>query len=113
MHSASKLRCFSAGVVASSVVALASGRASASEEFPAALQEAAGIPCVPSCTVCHGKTPGDLGSFTARPLPRALIGQGFAPAAHDTNFIKQAYAKYASTAATDPMAAATVAALKE
>lgn len=108
MLTSNSVRRLLASITVLAGVAFAAGRAHASEEFPGALQQAAGMPCTPSCTVCHGKTPGDAGSFTARALPTALIMQGVTPAPHDVNFLKTAYAKYAM----DPANAATVTALK-
>lgn len=70
------------------------GVARASKEFPEAIQVAAGMPCAPSCKLCHGQAKGDLASFAAKALSRALSNQGFAPKKHDTNFVKQAFAKY-------------------
>lgn len=109
MQASSSFHRFLFRIMAVAGVALLPSRAAASQEFPGALQEAADMPCAPSCTVCHGKTPGDLASFTARALPRALIAQGVTAAAHDVSFIKNAYAKYK----LDPANAAAVAALKE
>jgi len=93
-----------------------SGTAHASEEFPAALQQAAGMPCTPSCVVCHGKVPGDAGSFTARKLPRDLIttpGSLPPPGAPGVPVLKADFATYAAKATTDPEVARVVAALKE
>jgi len=96
-------------LVAIGAATLLPSPARASQEFPEAIQEAAGMPCAPSCKLCHGKPVGDLASFTAKALSVALISQGFAPAAHDTNFVKQAFAKYKA----DPNNAEQVQALVE
>lgn len=87
---------------------LSPNAARASQEFPAALQEAAGIPCVPTCTVCHGVTPGDAGSFQNRQLPKDIIKAGGLPEPHKTDQLKAAFAKYAM----DPAHAAALASLK-
>jgi hypothetical protein len=112
MHTSNSARSFWLGIVALGVVVLATGRAQASEEFPGVLQQAANMPCVPSCTVCHGKTPGDLGSFQVRQLPRLLVQQGvMSPpiGPHATDWLKASFAKYAM----DPNNAPAIAALKE
>jgi len=86
----------------------------ASEQFPAALAEAAGIACTPSCVVCHGKTPGDIGSFQARKLARDLIALGLPPpGAAGVPVVKSDFASYAMKASTDPEVARVVAALKD
>jgi len=45
----------------------------ASEEFPAAIQAAAGMPCTPSCTLCHGVDPGTATSFGNKKLGQTLV----------------------------------------
>ncbi|MES1184446.1 MAG: hypothetical protein ABUL60_11560 [Myxococcales bacterium] len=94
---------------------LVSNGARASEEFPAALQEAAGMPCTPSCVVCHGKVPGDAGSFLARKLPNDLLQSGSLPppGAAGVPIVKSDFAAYAMKASTDPEVARVVAALKD
>lgn len=89
--------------------------ARASEQFPAALAEAAGMPCTPSCVVCHGKVPGDATSFTARKLPSALTAAGGfpPPGAAGVPTVKSSFAAYAAKAATDAEIARVVAALKD
>ncbi len=89
------LRRLLAGIGVLGGMALVSERAQASEEFPAALQEAAGLPCTPSCTVCHGKTPGDAGSFQVRKLARDIVAKGL-PLPHRTDQLKASYALYAA-----------------
>lgn len=58
------LRSFSSASVLAPLLLIcaASSPAAASEEFPAALQEAAGMECTPSCTVCHEVDPGVSGT---------------------------------------------------
>jgi hypothetical protein len=72
-----------------------SQHAQASQEFPAALQEAAGMPCTPSCVICHGKTPGDIGSFQARALSQGINAEGLPPP-HDTAKLKSSYQAFAA-----------------
>lgn len=87
---------------------LRTGPAMASQTFPAALQEAAGMPCTPACVVCHGKTPGDGGSFRARKLSRDLLDIKFI-LPNDTATLKANFATYRD----NMLNAAAVAALKD
>lgn len=52
---------------------LAPQPAAASEEFPAAIQQAAGMPCSPSCTLCHGVDPGTANTFMSKDLGKTLV----------------------------------------
>jgi hypothetical protein len=77
---------------------LTHGLAMASEEFPAAIQEAANMPCVPSCTLCHGIDPGTATTFASKKLGATLVtyGGNFVKA-HDTAALKANYAAYKVT----------------
>ena len=108
MHTSKSFRSFLSGLAVVGITALLPGRAQASEEFPGALQEAAGLPCAPSCTLCHGVSPGTANTFMNKILGKTLFNLGMV-APHDTNALKTAYAKYAM----DPANAANVALLKE
>jgi MYXO-CTERM domain-containing protein len=44
----------------------------ASQEFPAAIQAAAGMPCTPSCVLCHGVDPGTAGTYGNKKLGATL-----------------------------------------
>jgi hypothetical protein len=106
---------FLAGLFAASALLLPAV-AHASEQFPAALQEAAGMPCTPSCVVCHGKVPGDQGSFGARKLPQDVFIKALTipPAgAAGVPVVKSAFATYAMKASTDPEVKRVVDALKD
>jgi hypothetical protein len=83
------------GVVLASVLALVTTRAPASEEFPAAIREAAGMPCTPSCVICHGVDPGTSTTYTTRKLGLSMLSHG--ARRHDTAKLKDAYAAYAAT----------------
>ena len=96
-------------IIAVGGVALAPARALASQNFPGAIQESAGMPCVPSCTLCHGVNPGTAATFMNKALGKTLFTINGAVPANDANALKAAYAKYAM----DPANAASVAALKE
>jgi hypothetical protein len=115
MPTSNSAQGFFAGLVMTGALLLVQAPARASEQFPAALQEAAGMPCTPSCVVCHGKVPGDAGSFLARKLPQALVASGGLPPPGDAGVpvLKSDFATYAAKAATDPEVARVVAALKE
>lgn len=105
---------FFAGLVVAGALLFVPTQARASEPFPAALQEAAGMPCTPSCVVCHGKVPGDLASFRARKLSQELVAIALPPpGAAGVPVLKSDFATYAAKAATDPKVASVVAALKD
>jgi hypothetical protein len=72
--------------------ALGSSRALASEEFPAAIEQAAGMPCTPSCVICHGEDPGHLNTFTRRLLGRTMFAYGLTE--HDADKLKANYGNY-------------------
>ncbi len=63
----------------------------AEEVFPGALQEAAGLNCAPSCTVCHTTNPGTAGTFTKK-LGFAVFNRGARPGSGEEG-LKMAYAK--------------------
>jgi hypothetical protein len=50
-------------------------RAQAEPDFPAGIQNAAGIPCAPPCTLCHTETPGSALTAT-RAFARSLLATG-------------------------------------
>lgn len=104
MHTHSKII---SRIAALSFAAALSGHAAASQEFPAAIQEAASMPCAPSCVLCHGVDPGTASTFTQKTIGAALFNAG-AMEAHNTDRLKAAYAKYSA----DPANAASVTALK-
>lgn len=68
--------------------------AAASEVFPAAIQEAAGLPCVPSCLLCHTSNPGTILTFMGKPFGAAMAANGAVP--QNTDSLKAAYAKYSA-----------------
>jgi hypothetical protein len=116
MPTSNSAQGFFAGLVMAGALLLVPTPARASEQFPAALQEAASMPCTPSCVVCHGKVPGDIGSFLARKLTNELIkppGSLPGPGAAGVPVLKSDFATYAARAATDPEVARVVAALKD
>jgi MYXO-CTERM domain-containing protein len=82
------------GSIGIASVTLYAAPAAASREFPGAIQEAAGIPCVPSCILCHGEAVGRFESFQARALSRGIAAKGI-PAAHDTAALKASFALFA------------------
>jgi hypothetical protein len=83
--------------------------AHAEQEFPGALTDAAEMECVPTCLMCHGVNPGTAGTWTAKPLGRALGAPLAARAgAGDVDAFKAAWASYAA----DPANAASVDAIK-
>ncbi|HYQ18588.1 MAG TPA: hypothetical protein VEQ58_22585, partial [Polyangiaceae bacterium] len=84
-----------AAVVMAGFLGVLSSNAQASQEFPGALQEAAGMTCAPSCVVCHGVDPGTAQTFRTRKLGDTLfIYNGNPVAPHDTAALKANYAAY-------------------
>lgn len=73
MHPLSK---FLSSVAAAGLIAAIPLRAQASQTFPGTLQDAAGMPCAPSCVLCHGVDPGTAGTFTAKQLGRDMLSNG-------------------------------------
>jgi hypothetical protein len=111
MQSFKTFRSLFVTLAALGVVTLAPSQARASEEFPAAIQQAAGMPCVPQCVLCHGVTPGTANTYVNKKLGATLFnvpGVGVV-LPHDANKLKAAYAAYAAI----PANAAAVSALKE
>jgi hypothetical protein len=82
------------GIALVAVIELTGARARASEEFPAAIQEAAGMPCTPSCVICHGVDPGTSSTFSTRKLGLTMFTYGTRK--HDTAALKASYAAFAS-----------------
>jgi len=114
MTTSNSAQGFFAGLFVAGALVLVQAPAQASEVFPAALQEAAGMPCTPSCVVCHGKVPGDLASFRARKLSQNLVAIALpAPGAAGVATLKSDFATYAAKATTDAEVARVVAALKD
>jgi len=77
---------------------LAPQRAQASEQFPTAIQDAAQMPCTPSCTLCHGVDPGTASTYMNKKLGKTLfffnskvVGPG------DSDALKVNYAAYKAT----------------
>ncbi|HYP87119.1 MAG TPA: hypothetical protein VEQ59_03185 [Polyangiaceae bacterium] len=84
-----------AAVAMAGFIGVFSANAEASQEFPEALQEAAGMACAPSCVVCHGVDPGTADTFTRKKLGATLFAYNGNPvAAHDTKALKANYAAY-------------------
>lgn len=82
------------GLALVGVIQLTAERAQASEEFPAAIREAAGMPCTPSCVICHGVDPGTSSTFATRQLGATMFYYGTRK--HDTDALKASYAAYTS-----------------
>ena len=104
---------FIAGLLAAAALLVLQAPARASEPFPGVLQEKLGMPCVPSCIVCHGKTPGDASSFSARQLPKDLVfPPRMLPSPGDTTTLSADIDSYVTQSMTDAKAAAVIASLK-
>lgn len=75
MSASRSIRSLWLGVASLSSMALWPAIAHAEEEFPGALQEAAEMPCAPSCLLCHTVNPGTAGTFS-KPLAQDLMKTG-------------------------------------
>jgi hypothetical protein len=98
MQTFKSFRRLFAGAAIVGCCVLAPTAASASEEFPGAIQEAAGMPCAPQCALCHGVTPGTAGTFMNKKLGATLfnIDANGIVLPHDVAKLKSAYAIYAA-----------------
>ena len=90
------------------LAALWSAPARASEEFPGAIQEAAQMPCVPQCALCHGVNPGTATTYRDKALGLALFMAEGGILPHDAVKLKSSYVTYSK----NPANAAAVTALK-
>ena len=97
MPNAVPLRPFLNGILVCAAIAWSSP-AQAEEEFPGALQEAAGMECVPTCLMCHTSNPGTAATWASKAFPQALMQTNMIkPAAGDVEAFKAAFAAYAPT----------------
>jgi hypothetical protein len=54
---------------------ISAGLAAASGNYPATVQAEAGIPCAPTCTICHATNAGGSGTVT-QPFGEAMMARG-------------------------------------
>lgn len=94
MQATRPLHRFLLGASAVLALGLCPGRAHASENFPEAIEEAAGMPCTPSCTLCHGVTPGTIDTFQNRKLGATLFTINGVVPPRDAAKLKAAYQVY-------------------
>jgi len=68
MHKSNSVRCLVVlfGMLGGLVLLPTAARAS--EIFPPAIQQAAGLTCTPSCTLCHTTNPGNIVSWRGKPF---------------------------------------------
>lgn len=52
--------------------------AHAEETFPGKIQQAAGMPCAPTCLLCHTAIPGSIANLK-QPFGLAVLGNGILP----------------------------------
>jgi hypothetical protein len=100
MQTRNFLRRFIAVVSVVGTVVLTGGFADARPEAPGELQEAAGMKCVPLCTMCHSGNPGTKGNLDLKNRP---LGTPLFVAINSESDIKPAYNMWA--AANPPLAA--------
>ena len=62
-------------IIVGSLILLLAQPASAEEPFPGAIQEAANIPCQPTCLLCHTDIPGNLANLR-QPFGLAVFRSG-------------------------------------
>jgi MYXO-CTERM domain-containing protein len=110
MQTSRNVRSLVLGIVVVGGVALLPARATASEVFPGAIQEAANMQCVPLCTLCHTSNPGNAATWQQKMLPLALAGEADAQMKAilkpgDAASLKAAFAAYAK----DPTHTANIA----
>jgi hypothetical protein len=105
MRSSKPLRSVLVALVGFSAVALSPARARASQEFPGALYEAANMPCVPDCVLCHGVSPGTEETWPTKRLGLFLGTNG--AKRHEPDTLKAAFKLYQS----NPANSASIAAL--
>jgi len=86
-----------AGLSAALAVVAAPSPASAIEQFPGYLQEAAQLPCAPSCTICHTTNPGMAGTWAGKAFGRDMRGKGATKDAGEAG-IKKAFESYKADA---------------
>jgi hypothetical protein len=109
-HSGSFIRVARAGMAAVllSAAALTANPAGASPEYPGALSEAAGMSCVPQCTVCHTTNPGRA-TTALQPFSIAMRGKGLL--AGSPGLVAVAFEKLRSDPDTKPEDVARYAAM--
>src|ERR1041384_2288917 len=103
MRASTKLHCLALGGLTLLTLTLLPGRARAEEIFPPVIAEEAGIPCVPTCTLCHTTNPGNATSWPGKPFGGFMGTHGAKMG--DADSIKTAFAAYKALA-TDPTVAA-------
>lgn len=72
MHLSKSFRLFACISVLGATL-VSPGSAWARPEMPGKLQEAAGMSCVPLCTMCHLTNPGQSDNWTSKPLSGVLL----------------------------------------
>ena len=70
--------------------------ASAEPTFPGAIQEAANIPCTPTCLLCHLTVPGQKDNFT-QPFAGAVLANGLLPEKNMVTVVANLRAKMVDT----------------
>jgi hypothetical protein len=95
MHFSKTIRLF-ACISSAAAALLGAGSALARPEVPGQLYEAAGMQCVPLCTMCHATNPGQADNW-----PSLLGGIVYADVKAEKD-IKAAYQAWATNPATDP-----------
>lgn len=95
MQTSKLLQLTLVGLVAGLGAFAAPGTTHAEETFPGALQEIAGLPCAPSCTICHTTNPGAVGTWIGKPFGLYLGGHGLLRGTGEEG-LKKAFAAYKS-----------------
>jgi hypothetical protein len=105
------LRGLMIGLLCTGAMAVGASPARASEVFPGAILEAADMPCVPTCLLCHTSNPGTASTWQTKALPLKMVMSGARK--RDADSLKRAFAAYAATASTDPSVGPVLAALQK
>jgi hypothetical protein len=111
MHTPNAIRNLLLRIVILGAASLLPAVAAAEEIFPAAIAKEAGIPCTPSCTLCHTSNPGTAATWPGKKFGFFMGTKGIVKG--DANSVATAFNAYKALAATDSTAAAGLQALKD
>jgi hypothetical protein len=97
-------------MVGLSAVSLWSARLAAEETFPAVIAKDAGMPCVPTCTLCHTSNPGRADTWVGKKFGLFVGTHGVMRGVPSS--VTTAFNAYKATGATDPNVATVLMALQ-
>ena len=106
-----RMRKLVLGIASLGAASLWPSLATAEETFPAAIGEAANMPCAPTCTLCHTSNPGRADTWPGKKFGFFIGTHGVVKGATAAD-VKMAFNAYKATAATDPAVATALMALQ-